>query len=714
PILHGSTVPLKKVETETETVYVPFGEEVGRPGKRPKAPFPGYPGYPPYYPYPRPFETETEYIDVPESEHEHHHHHNRPHPHDGHHHHDHHHWPRHYPPHYPPPWAPVHNNPYYPYQPFNPAPPLHHRAPFVGPLYANIPPLSSLFDQARSAFYTLPVPPTVLLRDLQEAHDRQVPVEKPPPPRTAPNQKELQEFTKGFDYICKTPNLLDTLPVLTYQECQPFYIDAVYRRLSDIVQVRFAERRGDDIINRVHVVQRNRLAYGTVMQYRPKLDVDIVLPGDYVLRRWALDPKTPDEQKPRTISKALKLDTASIARGEIDAQNLGWVIKAVLEQLNGSQDQFIFPGGNSEALKYIGTFDSSATVDGVNRIRLMSQDVNPIRVNVFVKVAVEVNGQEVVVGVDQASAVSAGKYQMVKLVRRPNGPLGESPLSPIERSAIIALGWWKRGIQHGDVPTKSPTSKPKLRASHFSIALKALHALDPSDDLYVPHARLKTRPFSIGLVVDVMVKVVKYLKMAYTSPVAVAAAAASTSSSGGTGGQAQVAEYLFPLASCGILEALYTQVASRPDEIKTLVDSGVMDEMIKYLEGKLPSGGAAATNSAAGPGGPGPSTSTSTATATNTPGTNPVTVAGNVNAVVGSEGNISGNAQGSVSTGGMAVSGGLAQDKDGNTTVQIEGAGAGIGLKTAITSAPLTGSAEADKSGVVKDGPETSTSVAKP
>ncbi|KAG8687728.1 hypothetical protein FRC08_011829 [Ceratobasidium sp. 394] len=450
------------------------------------------------------------------------------------------------------------------------------------------------------------------------------------------------------------------------------------------------------------------------MQYRPKLDVDLVVPGDYVLRRWALDPKTPDEQKPRTISKALKLDTAAIARGELDAQDLGWVIKAVLEQLNGSQDQFIFPGGNSEALKYIGTFDSSATVDGLNRIRLMSQgDVNPIRVNVFIKVAVQVNGQEVVVGVDQASAVSAGKYQMVKLVRRPNGPLGESPLSPIERSAIIALGWWKRGILHGDVPTKSPTSKPKLRASHFSIALKALHALDPSDELYVPHARLKTRPFAIGLVVDVMLKVVKYLKMAYTSPVAVAAAAAaSTSSVGGTGGQAQVAEYLFPLASCGILEALYTQVASRPDEIKTLVDSGVMDDMIKYLEGKLPSGGAAAaaTNSAGAPGAPGPSTSISATT--NAPSTNPVTVSGDVQAAVGPDRQITGNATGSVSTGGMTVAGGLAQDSSGNTTVQIEGVGAGIGLKTAITSAPL-GAGEVAKGGVVKDGPETTTPVVK-
>ncbi|KAG8736736.1 hypothetical protein FRC10_008978 [Ceratobasidium sp. 414] len=605
PVLRGSNVPLNT--SETERIRVPFGKEVirdvGRPGRRPKFPYPSYPGYPPFFPYPYPPDsTETEFVDVTDDEHEHHHHHGPHYPHDGHHHHDRHHWPHQWPPYYPPPWAPVDSNPYNPYKPFNPAPPSHHRAPFVGPLYANIPHLPSVFEQARAAFYTLPIPPTSLLQELQEAHDNQVPPEPAPQPRDPPNPATLQVFKNGYDYMSQSGTLLDALPILTYQECQSYYIDAVYRRLADIVQVRFAERRGDDIINRVHLVQRNRLAFRTVLQYRPKLDVDLVLPGDYVLRRWALNPSTPDDQKPRTISKAFKLDTAAIARAEIDATDLGWVIKAVLEQLNGSQDQFIFPGGNSEALKYIGTFDSSATVDGVNRIRLMSQsDPNPVRVNVFIKVAVEVNGQEMVVGVDQASAISAGKYQMFKLIRRPNGALGESPLSPVERSAIIALGWWKRDVVHGDPSASPPTSKLKIRASHFSIALKALHALDPSDDLYVPHARMKARPFSFGLVTEVMLKVIKYLKLAYTCPVAVAAAA--NAALAGKSGQGKAAEYMFPLASCGIFEALYTQAASNPGEIDALVKSGVMDDLITFLEGKLPGQvGAAGAAGAAGAG----------------------------------------------------------------------------------------------------------------
>ncbi|KAG9103088.1 hypothetical protein FRC07_010092 [Ceratobasidium sp. 392] len=638
--LHGSNVPLQ--QSETERVYVPFTDEVirdvGRPRRHPEVPYPGFPeyqGYPPYYPYPYPYPYETEYSDASDDEHGHHHHH---HPHDRHHHgwererrhrefdhnrdhhhheHEHHHRrPRHPPFFPPPPWFNPLNPSANPWSAaYNPAPPSHHRLPFTGPLYASIPSLPPVFDQTRSTFFSLPVQPNAMLRDLQEQFDRQVPAESAPPARAAPNPADDQYFLKGFfGNLCKATDLLKALPVLAYQECQPFYIDAVYRRLSNMVQVRFAERRGEDIINRVHLVQRNRLAYGAVMQYRAKLDVDLVLPGDYILRRWAVNPKTPDTEKPRSIAKALKLDAATIPRAEIDAADLGWVIKAVLAQLNGSVDQFIFPGGADEAKQYLGSFDDSATTDGVNRIRLMSvSNTDPIRVNVFVKVAIELNGQEMVVGVDQASGVSAGKYQMVKLLRQPNGTLGESSLPPIERSALIALGWWKRGIAQGDVPTKSSSAKPKVRASHFGIALKALHALDPIDELYVPQKG--TQVFSFSAVSDVMWKIASYLKRAYESPALVASASstggaanlgASGKSASGLGPQA---EYMFPLASCGIMEALYTQASVDPAEIQTLTQSGVLDDLISKLAEQRPkSGDSASAQATPAPAAPNPAT----------------------------------------------------------------------------------------------------------
>ncbi|KAG8704161.1 hypothetical protein FRC09_003733 [Ceratobasidium sp. 395] len=703
--LHDSNVPLRS--SETKRVYVPLIDEVIRDVKRhrhhPKILYPGYPGYPnypPYYPYPYPYPYDAEYSDVSDDEHRHHHHHR---PHSRHryesereHEHDHHHG-RHHPHHAPfyppPPWFDsFHPGPVHPHnQAYNPAPPTHHRIPFSGPLYASIPALSNTFDQNRSAFYSLPVPPTTLLRDLQEARAMQVPAEPAPAARAAPNPADRQEFLKGFEYLCSETDMLKGLPVLAYQECQAFYIDAVYRRLSDLVQVRFAERRGDDIINRVHLVQRNRLAFGTVMQYRPKLDVDLVLPGDYMLRRWVVDANASADEKPRTIAKAFKLDAASVHRGEIDAKDLGWTIKAVLAQLNGSVDQYIFPGGTGEAGKYLGSFDSSATAEGTNRIRLMTVDPSPVRVNVFIKVAIEVGGQEMVVGVDQASAVSAGKYQMVKLIRQPNGPLGESPVSSIERSALIALGWWKRGVVQGDVPSKTPPGKPKLRASHFGIALKALHALDPSDELYVPHSKLKTQVFGFALVADVMWKIASYLKRSYESPILIAAANGPTTA--GPNGLAATAEYMFPLSSCGTMEALYTQAASNAGEIDTLKGSGVLDDLIAFLQPRRPTSGAATSTTPAAAASATPAATASTTTANAGGSTSPSALSGltsNAKVTLGPQGvTVAGDA----TKGSTSLAGGVMLGQQGVQAADLKAAteqGAVAGAVSAPPGGPTT------------------------
>ncbi|KAG9119607.1 hypothetical protein FRC07_005306 [Ceratobasidium sp. 392] len=715
--LHGSNVPLQ--QSETERVYVPFTDEVirdaARPHRHPKIPYPGFPGYqgyPPYYPYPYPYPYETEYSDASDDEHGYHHHH---HPHDHHRHgweperrhhefehdrdhrhheHEHHHRrPRHPPFFPPPPWFNPHNPGANPWSAaYNPAPPSHHRLPFTGPLYASIPSLPPVLDQTRSTFFSLPVQPNAMLRDLQEQFDRQVPAESAPSARAAPNPADDQYFLKGFfGTLCKATDLLKALPVLAYQECQPFYIDAVYRRLSNMVQVRFAERRGEDIISRVHLVQRNRLAYGAVMQYRPKLDVDLVLPGDYILRRWAVNPKMADTEKPRSIAKALKLDAATVPRAEIDAADLGWVIKAVLAQLNGSVDQFIFPGGADEAKQYLGSFDDTATTEGVNRIRLTSvSDTNPIRVNVFVKVAVELNGQEIVVGVDQASGISAGKYQMIKLLRQPNGTLGESPLSPIERSALIALGWWKRGIAQGDVPTKSSSAKPKIRASHFGIALKALHTLDPSDELYV--LQKGTQVFSFAAVSDVMWKIASYLKRAYESPALVA--------SGKSPSGVLQAEYMFPLASCGTMEALYTQATVSPTEIQTLTQSGVLDDLISKLAEQRPkSSNSASAQAAPTPAAPNPATNSPADPASSKPNSLSTKAAFSV-----TPGGF--KATGGVSDGSSSASAGLAVDNGSISAANFAANTPDADLQGSLTSQAGQSTSTTPSAGVPTSQPE--------
>lgn len=205
---------------------------------------------------------------------------------------------------------------------------------------------------------------------------------------------------------------------MVLQELNPYYVDRVFQTLTNVVQVRFGERQGEKVISRVHVISRGRLAFGTVLAAQPKLDVDLVIPGDFVLRRWS--PSLIDvSRQPKTTASALGLNSVSIARGEIDATKLDWVLQAVWEQLDGSADGLVFSGGAAEAHNYLPAkwcVRHKANVVGANRLRLVTNEENRVIVNVFVKVAMSVNGQEMVVGVDQSSAQSAGKHQVSVIV----------------------------------------------------------------------------------------------------------------------------------------------------------------------------------------------------------------------------------------------------------------------------------------------------------
>lgn len=147
------------------------------------------------------------------------------------------------------------------------------------------------------------------------------------------------------------------------------------------------------------------------MKARPKLDVDLVIPGDYVLRRWNI--KQGDKDEPMTTASALGLDTVSIARGEIDGKKLEWVLRAVWEQFTGAADAFIFPKGDEDASDILSEWcDLYKGIEGGNRLRLKVLEKDHTFINLYVKVAVTLNGQQMVVGVDQTSAKWAGKYQV--------------------------------------------------------------------------------------------------------------------------------------------------------------------------------------------------------------------------------------------------------------------------------------------------------------
>ncbi|KAF8595742.1 hypothetical protein BDV93DRAFT_611258 [Ceratobasidium sp. AG-I] len=466
------------------------------------------------------------------------------------------------------------------------APPLY---PFGRPLFANVPELPNLLNRAGAPYPVLPAPPVEYLRDLDA--QRTAPADKPSGPlsRTAPPAADFKDVLP----LLEGKQTLPFLEALKKQELEPKYSDAVFRILSNVVQVRFGERENDKIINRVHVIPRGHYALGTVMADKPRLDVDLVLPSDFMLRRWLISP-TDKDICPKTASEALGLDAVSIARSEVDAKKLEWVLNAVWEQLDGVADGFVFPGGATEAQNYLpaGWCSRDTAKPGKNRLRLMTTgDGSSIRVNIFVKVAVNLNGQEMIVGVDQSSAKSAGKYQMVKVLRDPSVLLGETPLSPIDRSAIITLNWWKRSTK-----ADAAAGGFKIRTSHFLLALAALHALPPANDSHVARAENTPLPFSIVRVMDVMTKILKYLKQAYNPPPSMVTARdeSGTPAAGAPAGPVGPAiQYVFPLSACTTMDALYTQAVSTTADEKSLKKREVLEQLetkvnayIKGLESK--------------------------------------------------------------------------------------------------------------------------------
>ncbi|CAE6447023.1 unnamed protein product [Rhizoctonia solani] len=450
-----------------------------------------------------------------------------------------------------------------PRSPYSPAPPYL----YGHPLYANIPHLPSLLDQCRAPYPALPVAPVAFLRDLQAQSSQGAasPLSAIPAPPQLPGPAKLEEWKHVLEFLLT--NQTDMfMPKLQSEIFDPAPVDRVFRRLTSTVQVRFGERQGTDIINRVHLVPRGSLAMGTVMAGNPKIDVDLVIPSDFILRRWNVTASETDDLRPRTIADALDLHPASVNRGEVAIPKLQWVFQAIWEQFNGSADGFIFPGGREEAERYLPRDwcnRHKESVSDSNRLRLITVGgVPPLKINVFVKVSLSLYGQDMIVGVDRSSAKSADNYQLVKTLRTPGVPLSESTLSPNLRTAIFLL-CWSQSLLKLDIP--GVPKIPCIRSSHFHLALTALQQLSPSDKLYIPPSYPES--FSLRGVLQTVVKILNFLDRAYQTPIMIPA----------VGGR-----FAFPLGSCTIMDALSLQLPSDPLR-RTAIRAGIKAALVQFF-----------------------------------------------------------------------------------------------------------------------------------
>jgi hypothetical protein len=108
------------------------------------------------------------------------------------------------------------------------------------------------------------------------------------------------------------------------------------------------------------------------------------------------------------------------------------------------------------------------------------------------------------------------------VLRAPGVSLSEAPLCPVYRTAILTLNWWQSTLKISvPVPGGSVSPPlPKIRTSHFILALAALQRLDPKEepDLYLSPVASVAQPFSLLQVLQAMLKVLQYLARAYRLP----------------------------------------------------------------------------------------------------------------------------------------------------------------------------------------------------
>ncbi|KAF8637225.1 hypothetical protein AX17_002976 [Amanita inopinata Kibby_2008] len=230
-----------------------------------------------------------------------------------------------------------------------------------------------------------------------------------------------------------------------------------------------------------------------------------------------------------------------------------------------------------------------------------NQSYKDLDVDFFVKVATtRFGGEEVLVGVDKDGPLGARQYQTTTFIPSGKEWIGNIPLAPIDRTALLALKWWKNSfaqdktipkfeirdpqVQGKGTRAADPAKDIKIKSHHFLSVLNALHELPPTDPLYIP--TYSSLPFSLVRVMDVMIKVLTFLERAYQPPQRFTIVL-DEKWSPDIKKEKPRAIYPFPQVSCGVFDTIYKQASNNIAEYDGLVKSMVIPSLITRLKGAL-------------------------------------------------------------------------------------------------------------------------------
>ncbi|KDQ57122.1 hypothetical protein JAAARDRAFT_194298 [Jaapia argillacea MUCL 33604] len=390
----------------------------------------------------------------------------------------------------------------------------------------------------------------------------------PPPPSVAigkfPAQKIEWVDAQKLLFGC---NIVDFMAGLSFQEVDYAPLEKVLGGITNLVNARLNNVGVDPVI----VVPRGSFSTRTAISGHVDLDLDLIFPEDYPI----VDSLA---QTTHTIKEVLGTD----AFGEniiFTTDGLHSVLVAVWTSLNtlAGENVAIPDGWWTLNKKSIGELTRSIPAITTEAFGIAP----PLEIDLFVKVKMKVaggpegvrGGLQRIVGVDKDGPAGARRYQSTEFLPTAGRWYGDNVLGPVDRTALLALKWWKGTLN--DVTIKS---------HHLLSALNELHLLEPTDPLYVPKST--SLPFSLVDVLVVMVKILQFLLAAY-DPTGkfFTVIGANPDGKGNT-----VSDFPFLLTHPEKMDILYFQanaISGNRDEVKLLLDSLALPNMIKGLNDAL-------------------------------------------------------------------------------------------------------------------------------
>ncbi|KAI9897401.1 hypothetical protein N3K66_007257 [Trichothecium roseum] len=401
-----------------------------------------------------------------------------------------------------------------------------------------------------------------------------------PIPRVSPSS-----FEKAKEFLFRG-DVENYFGQLTGQEADYKSMERVFQRLTGLVHKAFDLNSGSGTTSSVSVIARGSFASRTALAGHEDLDVDIIIPDSFkptTLKDPLREALGTDETNENILFEKDKLKKVLVALwSQIKEHEAGWL----------NLDKEVEKITRSIPLRVASRHETLRKALGEEAVQVTGEKFG-IPIDLFLKVRTKVRGQDVIICLDKDSPAGIQRYQTTTFAPTEGLWLGDRKLSPVERTAILSLKWWKNEIKENKrnksfviknrknllpgSPDSFSASEVQIKSHHFLVALNAMHELDTSDDLYIP--RHVSQPFTMKRLLEVMGKILTFLDRAYHP--------ATTTTVWPWPGVELNYDYLFPLSSFEPMDMLYIQASADWDKFQYLLEADVIHTFSQEIQDAL-------------------------------------------------------------------------------------------------------------------------------